>query len=65
MTVGDGELLGVGATRLIQLREIVADNGSLVVGEVPGTLPFVAGRFFALYGIPASEARGTHAHREC
>lgn len=60
-----GDQLGVGGTRLIQLREIVADNGSLVVGEVPGTLPFVPRRFFALYGIPAGEARGTHAHREC
>lgn len=60
-----GESLGVGATRLIELREITAENGSLVVGEVPDSLPFVARRFFALYGIPAGEARGTHAHREC
>jgi len=60
-----GEALGVGATRLIALREITADNGSLVVGEVPGSLPFVVRRFFALYGIPEGEARGTHAHREC
>jgi len=59
------EPLGVGGSRLISLREIVAENGSLVVGEVPGTLPFVTRRFFALYGIPAGEARGTHAHREC
>ena len=65
MTASDAGLLGVGATRLIPLREIVADNGSLVVGEVPGTLPFVTRRFFALYGIPSGEARGTHAHREC
>jgi hypothetical protein len=65
MTAGEGDLLGVGGTRLIQLREIVADNGSLVVGELPQTLPFVVRRFFMLYGIPAGEARGTHAHREC
>ncbi len=65
MTAVDGESLGVGATRLIGLREISAENGSLVVGEVPGSLPFVVRRFFALYGIPAGEARGTHAHREC
>ena len=65
MTASEPGPLGVGATRLIALREIVADNGSLVVGEVPGTLPFVTRRFFALYGIPAGEARGTHAHREC
>lgn len=57
--------LGVGETRLISLREIVDVNGSLLVGEVPDTLPFVARRFFALYDIPAGEARGTHAHREC
>jgi UDP-2-acetamido-3-amino-2,3-dideoxy-glucuronate N-acetyltransferase len=62
--VDDG-LLGVGATRVVSLREIVADNGNLLVGEVPGTLPFVVRRFFALYAIPAGEARGTHAHREC
>ncbi len=65
MTAGAGDLLGVGATRLIQLREIVAENGSLVVGELPQSLPFVVRRFFALYGIPAGEARGTHAHRAC
>lgn len=65
MTGEKGELLGVGGTRLIALREIAAENGSLVVGEVPASLPFVARRFFALYGIPAGEARGTHAHREC
>lgn len=59
------EPLGVGGTRLIELREISAENGSLVVGELPDTLPFVVRRFFALYGIPAGEARGTHAHREC
>ena len=59
------ESLGVGGTQLIRMREIVAENGSLVVGELPETLPFVARRFFALYGIPAGEARGTHAHREC
>ncbi len=59
------DLLGVGGTRLIELARIVADNGSLVVGEAPKSLPFVARRFFALYGIPAGEARGTHAHREC
>ena len=63
--MSDGDQLGVGGTRLIQLHEIVADNGSLVVGEVPATLPFVTRRFFALYGIPAGEARGTHAHRRC
>jgi hypothetical protein len=63
--VTPGGLLGVGGTRLIELREITAENGSLVVGELPDTLPFVARRFFALYGIPAGEARGTHAHREC
>lgn len=61
----NGDALGVGGTRLIELREIVADNGSLVVGELPNTLPFVARRFFTLYGIPAGEARGTHAHRAC
>jgi len=60
-----GDSLGVGGTRLIALREIAADNGTLVVGEVPASLPFVVRRFFALYGIPAGEARGTHAHREC
>jgi hypothetical protein len=65
MSTEAGGELGVGGSRLITLREIVADNGSLVVGEVPGTLPFVSRRFFALYGIPAGEARGTHAHREC
>lgn len=57
--------LGVGATRLIALPQIVADNGSLVVAEHPAGLPFVARRMFALFGVPEGEARGIHAHREC
>lgn len=50
---------------MIELQEIVGDNGRLVVAETPVGLPFVAMRVFTLMDIPEGEARGTHAHRQC
>jgi dTDP-4-dehydrorhamnose 3,5-epimerase-like enzyme len=57
--------LAARGARLVELTSIVADNGSLVVGELPEQLPFVVQRFFTLFDVPAGEIRGTHAHREC
>lgn len=59
------DLGGVRGVRLVELKEILADNGSLVIGEHPDQLPFVVERIFTLYGIPEGEVRGTHAHRRC
>ena len=51
--------------RLVELKQVVADNGSLVIGELPSELPFAAARIFTLFDIPEGEVRGTHAHRKC
>lgn len=59
------ELTTVRGVCMIELQEIVADNGRLVVAETPVGLPFVARRVFTLMDIPEGEARGTHAHRQC
>lgn len=57
--------LSVRGVRLIELQEIVADNGSVIVAETPTGLPFTASRIFTLLDIPPGEARGIHAHRRC
>lgn len=57
--------LGRHGTRLVELRTIMNEHGSLIVGEQPGELPFVAARIFTLLDIPHGEVRGIHAHREC
>lgn len=59
------ELATSRGARLIELQEIVSDNGRVVVAEVPVGLPFAATRVFTLMDIPEGEARGTHAHRVC
>lgn len=61
----DEGLAGVKGVRLIELADIRADNGRVLVSEFPDTLPFVVRRMFSVYDVPEAEARGTHAHREC
>ena len=55
----------VRGVRLVELKQVIAENGSLVIGEQPTELPFAAARIFTLYDIPEGEVRGTHAHRVC
>lgn len=55
----------VDGVELIELNKIVGENGSLIVAEIGAGLPFAASRIFTLLDIPAGEARGTHAHRQC
>jgi dTDP-4-dehydrorhamnose 3,5-epimerase-like enzyme len=55
----------VRGVRLVELNLFTDDNGSLVVGERPGQLPFTVERIFTLFDIPDGEIRGTHAHRQC
>ena len=57
--------LAARGSRLIELTDITAANGALVVAEHPGQLPFTVERIFTLLDIPEGEVRGTHAHREC
>ena len=40
-------------------------RGDLVVGEFERTVPFVPKRYFMVMGVPSSETRGEHAHRNC
>jgi dTDP-4-dehydrorhamnose 3,5-epimerase-like enzyme len=39
-------------------------RGSLVAFERANGLPFTAERFFLVFGVPAGNSRGSHAHRE-
>lgn len=59
------EPIVVRGVKLVELQEIVGENGTVIVGEVPDMLPFTAKRVFTLHNVPSSEARGTHAHRKC
>jgi UDP-2-acetamido-3-amino-2,3-dideoxy-glucuronate N-acetyltransferase len=55
----------VDGVQLLELPVISGENGSLIVAELGAGLPFAAERIFTLFGIPAGEARGIHAHRTC
>ena len=59
------ETATVRGIRVIELQEIVGNNGRLVDAEKPAGLPFAATRIFTLMDIPQAEMRGTHAHRQC
>jgi UDP-2-acetamido-3-amino-2,3-dideoxy-glucuronate N-acetyltransferase len=60
-----GGHVAVEGVALIDLPKITSDLGSLIVAELGAGLPFTARRMFTLLEIPAGEARGIHAHREC
>ena len=57
--------LGVGESALYLMRQVTDPRGSLTVGEVPTEVPFLPKRYFGVYGVPSSELRGEHAHKEC
>ncbi len=59
------ELSEVAGVRLVELSQISAENGALIVGERPAQLPFAAERIFTVLGVPEGEVRGIHAHRVC
>ncbi|MDP3083025.1 MAG: WxcM-like domain-containing protein [Rubrivivax sp.] len=40
-------------------------RGDLTVGEFERHIPFVARRYFMVFGVPNREVRGEHAHIEC
>ena len=65
MPVPESRQLAARGSALIELTDITAENGTLIVGQHPEQLPFAAQRIFTLLGVPAGEIRGTHAHREC
>ena len=55
----------VRGVRIIDLSKAVDLRGSLVTCEVGKNLPFDPKRFFIVFDVPSSEARGSHAHKEC
>lgn len=57
--------LGVSESALYLMRKVTDPRGSLTVGEVPTEVPFDPKRYFVVYGVPSSELRGEHAHKEC
>ena len=45
---------------------LFSDNrGHLSFGEFEKGIPFVAKRYFVIFGVPKGEVRGEHAHRNC
>lgn len=56
--------IGVGEVRLVDLGQSADPQGSLVVGEFD-SFPFTPCRFFSVYGVPAGNSRGEHAHLVC
>jgi UDP-2-acetamido-3-amino-2,3-dideoxy-glucuronate N-acetyltransferase len=40
-------------------------RGDLTVGELDRGFPFRPKRYFIISGVPSSEIRGEHAHRQC
>jgi acetyltransferase-like isoleucine patch superfamily enzyme/dTDP-4-dehydrorhamnose 3,5-epimerase-like enzyme len=59
---GKSQVRGV---KLFQLSQAIDLRGSLVAGEVDKDLPFQPKRFFTVFNVPSSEARGSHAHKLC
>jgi hypothetical protein len=50
---------------VIEIPKINNRAGNISIVEGLKNLPFEPKRVFYLYDIPAGEARGAHAHREC
>jgi dTDP-4-dehydrorhamnose 3,5-epimerase-like enzyme len=55
----------VRGVKMVQLSQAIDLRGSLVAAEVDKDLPFKPSRFFTVFNVPSSEARGSHAHKEC
>jgi UDP-2-acetamido-3-amino-2,3-dideoxy-glucuronate N-acetyltransferase len=53
---------GVSLVRLTRADDL---RGSLVAANFSGDLPFVPQRFFTVFGVPTTDVRGAHAHRQC
>jgi len=56
---------GVAAVSVTVLRQAVDMRGKLAAADFEDDLPFMPRRVFVVYGVPTSEVRGEHAHREC
>ena len=57
--------IGVPGVMLHRQKTVSDARGKLTVGEFEQSVPFLAQRFFTVYGVPEGRPRGAHAHREC
>lgn len=55
----------VNGVRIHRIKRVTDIRGSISVGEFDRDLPFIAKRYFLVFGVPSVETRGEHAHREC
>ena len=61
-TVLQSTVKGVKVHRIKRVTDI---RGSISVGEFDRDLPFIAKRYFLVFGVPSVETRGEHAHLAC
>ena len=59
------EATPVAGVTLHRFPEYADMRGSVTVGNFVQEVPFVPRRYFMVHGVPSSETRGEHAHREC
>ena len=57
--------IGVGGCSLHRLRLVDDIRGNLSAGEFERDIPFTPKRYFLIFGVPAREVRGEHAHKLC
>jgi UDP-2-acetamido-3-amino-2,3-dideoxy-glucuronate N-acetyltransferase len=50
--------------RLVPLKKIVEDRGTLIAADAGEGLPFVAARYFLVQDVPPGGVRAQHAQRE-
>jgi UDP-2-acetamido-3-amino-2,3-dideoxy-glucuronate N-acetyltransferase len=50
---------------IYQFPSVRDPRGDLTVGELDREFPFRPKRYFIISGVPSSEIRGEHAHRQC
>ncbi len=51
--------------RIIELPKVHFKAGNMSIADGVNEVPFKVDRVFWIYDIPAGEARGAHAHKEC
>jgi hypothetical protein len=56
---------GVSDCNIIELPKVHFKAGNMSIADGINEVPFKVDRVFWIYDIPAGEARGAHAHREC
>ena len=56
-------LSGLQSCRVLDLPKVTDERGSLTFLEAGKAVPFEVRGFFYVYGVPAGQTRGGHAHR--